>query len=85
MNEGPTKINDLRRYWIVCGLEESLPYKQASNTDKKIVMQTYGFNRYVLQLRIEELRKEILDSISPIYKRIYLFVEKCLWRGRLDR
>lgn len=78
LNDTEINNDDLRRYWIIIGLEEVAPYKQASYADKKVTKETTGFAFYILQMRMEELRDVILDCMPKKIKQILLIVERYL-------
>lgn len=58
MLESESKI--LQEYWMVSGLEESLPFQKASEKDKKTIEKGMNFARFMLRKRVVELRTAIL-------------------------
>jgi len=61
----------LHEYWISYGLEETLPYKQASDDEKKAVAGTSGFVHYVFSVRVKEFRNEFINLIPKQIRRLF--------------
>ncbi|MBA7533854.1 hypothetical protein ES705_26100 [subsurface metagenome] len=60
----------LENYWILIGLEEALPFREASENDKKNVTESFGFQKYMLAVRLEELKKEIIAALPRFLRKL---------------
>jgi len=67
--------NILREYWILSGLEEAAPYSRALNKDKQSVAGTLGFQKYVLWISLQEVKKQICLALPKFIRK--LFRNKC--------
>jgi len=60
----------LCEYWKLIGLEESIPYNEISVKDKESVINTSGYQQYVLSITLQELKKAIYSCLPKFLMKL---------------
>ena len=60
----------IRSYWRLIGLEEVMPYNQASAEDKNNMSNTLGFRRHVIGVRLQECGDEIYSVFPKTIRKL---------------
>ena len=67
------EIKFLKEYWILIALEEVYGFNQALESDKQTVVKSLGYQRYVLQIRVNELAKTIYEKLPKVVRKIFRY------------
>ncbi len=59
----------LEKYWDEWGFELCKPFRDATEKEKMVVYQSFGFQKHALAMAIQELKKTINEEVYRIFPK----------------